>query len=75
MADAVLIMQALANPDKYDVSGTSENHITETGRLNADVEPSVKGLTTNDALTIQLYLLKKIDDLPVAIELPVIDFN
>ena len=73
MADAVLIMQALANPNKYDVSGTSEGRITETGRLNADVEPSVKGLTSNDALAIQLYLLKKIDELPLVIEEPIID--
>ena len=73
MADAVLIMQALANPDKYDVGGTSENHITEEGRINADVDPSIKGLTTNDALTIQLYLLNKIDKLPIAIELPIIN--
>ncbi len=73
MADAVLIMQALANPNKYDVGGSSKNCITEKGRLNADVDPSVTGLTTNDALTIQLYLLKSIDSLPLMIEEPVID--
>ena len=73
MADAVLIMQALANPNKYDVGGTSENCITEKGRQNADVDPSAAGLTTNDALTIQLYLLKTIDALPLVIEQPVVD--
>ena len=73
MSDAVLIMQALANPNKYDVGGTSENCITKKGRLNADVDPSVTGLTTNDALTIQLYLLKSIDSLPRVIEQPIID--
>ena len=73
MADVVLIMQALANPNKYDISGTDEHHITEKGALNGDVEPSIKGLTTNDALTIQLYLLKKIDTLPLAIEQPIVD--
>lgn len=73
MADVVLIMQALANPDKYDLNGTDENHITFVGRANADVEPSVEGLTTEDALTIQKYLLKKIDALPLVIDEPVID--
>ena len=65
MADAVLIMQALANPDKYDVGGTSENHITETGRLNADVNSESPGLTTDDALVIQMYLLGLVDKLPL----------
>ena len=65
MSDAVLIMQALANPDKYDVGGTSENHITETGRLNADVNRESPGLTTDDALVIQMYLLGLVDKLPL----------
>ena len=48
MADAVLIMQSLANPDKYT--------ITEQGRLNADTDGN--GITNNDALAIQKKLLK-----------------
>ncbi|WP_294753020.1 serpin family protein [uncultured Ruminococcus sp.] len=55
MADAVLIMQALANPDKYGINGTAENHLTEQGRLNGDFNGD--GLTVGDALTIQKKLL------------------
>ena len=64
MADAVLIMQALANPDKYGLSGTDEKHLTEQGSANADVEGE-NGLTTNDALAIQRYLLELVPSLPV----------
>ena len=60
MADAVLIMQSLANPNKYGIGGTDEKAITEQGKTNADVDTSTKGITSNDALQIQLYLLKKI---------------
>ena len=73
MADVVLIMQALANPNKYDVGGSEKSAITEQGKLNADVDPSVVGLTANDALTIQEFLIKKISALPLVIEQPVID--
>ena len=37
MADAVLIMQALANPDKYGIKGSESSHITAQGTINADV--------------------------------------
>ena len=57
MSDVVLIMQALANPNKYDISGTDAHHITEKGRANADVWNNGDGLTTEDALHIQKYLL------------------
>lgn len=57
MSDAVLIMQALANPDKYGVNGSDSHHITEQGQSNGDVDTSSKGLTSNDALEIQKYLL------------------
>ena len=73
LSDAILIMQALANPNKYGVKGNADNHLTAQGALNGDVDPSTKGLTADDALTIQLYLLKKIDSLPAAVEEPVID--
>ena len=49
LADAILIMQYLANPNKYS--------ITEQGKLNGDVDKTVNGLTSNDALRIQEYLL------------------
>ena len=73
LSDAILIMQALANPNKYGVKGNADNHLTAQGALNGDVDPSTKGLTADDALTIQLYLLKKIESLPATVEEPVID--
>ncbi|SHM27477.1 hypothetical protein SAMN04487860_102336, partial [Ruminococcus flavefaciens] len=57
MGDVVLIMQALANPNKYGVNGSNELHITLQGAENGDVDTSVKGLTVGDALKIQRYLL------------------
>jgi hypothetical protein len=63
MGDAVLIMQSLANPNKYGLSGSDSKHITEQGKLNGDVDEEVKGLTSNDALKIQKYLLKSIKEL------------
>ncbi|MBP5433542.1 leucine-rich repeat protein [Ruminococcus sp.] len=59
LADAVIIMQALANPDKYGLNGTAEKHITLQGITNGDVDKSVTGITSNDALRIQEYLLGK----------------
>ena len=61
MADAVLIMQALANPDKYGINGTDATHITEQGRINADVAGNNDGMTNADALAIQMFMLKLID--------------
>ena len=63
MADAVLIMQSLANPNKYGVGGTDAKAITAQGQLNADVDISSKGITSNDALRIQEFLLNKISSL------------
>jgi hypothetical protein len=57
-------MQALANPGKYGTNGTDKSHITEQGAANADVEGE-NGLTANDALAIQKYLLGSITSLPV----------
>ena len=64
MADAVIILQALANPNKYGVNGTDEKHITELGILNGDVYENGTKLTNNDALSIQKYCLKLIKELP-----------
>lgn len=64
MSDAVLIMQALANPDKYGVNGSDDTHITEQGRKNADCSGNNDGMTNSDALAIQKYQLKFIDSLP-----------
>lgn len=62
--DAVLIMQAIGNPDEYGVGGTSKTAITEQGLRNADVSGNGDGLTNMDALTIQKYLLHMLDKLP-----------
>lgn len=63
LADAVLVLQAVANADKYGVNGTDENHITEQGVINGDVYEKGSGLTAQDALHIQKYLLKLINTL------------
>lgn len=53
MSDAVMIMQSLANPNKYGIKAA--NGITAQGLQNADTNGD--GLTTNDALAIQKKLL------------------
>ena len=55
MADVVLIMQALANPNKYGIDGTAEHHLTRQGKLNGDMNGD--GLTVGDAQEIQKELL------------------
>ncbi len=62
--DAILIMQAIGNPDAYGVNGSEKTHITEQGRINGDVAYVGDGLTNADALAIQKYLLKLISKLP-----------
>ena len=64
LADAILIMQALANPNKYGLTGSDERHLTGQGKANGDVTGNKDGLTSDDALTIQMYLLKLIGNLP-----------
>ena len=56
MADAVLIMQSISNPDKYKLS--------ENGEKNADTNYS-GGITNGDALVIQRYKLGLISEPPV----------
>lgn len=56
MADAVLIMQSLANPDKYEIYAI--------GQLNADCSGNGDGITNKDALAIQKYKLGLISALP-----------
>jgi hypothetical protein len=63
MADAVLIMQSLANPNKFGISGTDEKHITTQGLANADVVGNNDGVTNLDALQIQKYLLQLVTEL------------
>ena len=61
MSDVVLIMQSLANPNKYGVTGTDKNHITSEGLANASVVNHNGSVTNNDAVRIQLFLLGKFD--------------
>ena len=65
LSDAVLIMQALANPNKYGIGGTGRA-ITEDGVRNADVTGNEDGMTVADALFIQTYLLG-LNDLPTPV--------
>lgn len=55
MADAVLIMQSLANPNKYGLDGTDERRITKRGVNIADLNGD--GITVLDAQLIQNKLL------------------
>ncbi|MBD5160319.1 MAG: cellulase family glycosylhydrolase [Ruminococcus sp.] len=57
LADAVLIMQSLANPESYS--------LTEQGKKNADVVGKGDGVTSNDALAIQMYNIKLIESFPI----------
>ncbi|MCR4794182.1 MAG: DUF4981 domain-containing protein [Ruminococcus sp.] len=64
MNDIVLIMQSLSNPNRYGLDGTDEHHITAQGQRNADVyENGSSGITNNDAMQIQKYLLGLIKSL------------
>jgi len=60
LADSILILQTIANPDKFGENGTEAEHITEQGMINADCSGSGNGLTTKDALAVQKYILKLI---------------
>ena len=68
MGDVVIIMQALANPNKYDVGGSDEHCLTVQGRANADIAGTSKGVTNDDALAIQEYLLGKRASLEFALK-------
>ncbi|MDE6092289.1 MAG: cellulase family glycosylhydrolase [Ruminococcus sp.] len=59
ISDAVLIMQAIANPEEFK--------LTEQGKVNGDVYGGGDGITNSDALIIQYVEVKtlKDSDLPV----------
>ena len=57
MSDVVLIMQSLANPNKYGLKGSDKNHITSDGLYSGSVVKRNGSVTTEDALEIQLFLL------------------
>ena len=62
LSDAILVMQALYNSDKYGVDGSDPTHITAQGMINADVDGET-GVTPKDALKIQQYVLSLTTDL------------
>lgn len=64
MSDVVLVMQSLANPQKFGLNGTDAAHLTQEGSDRADVSERGGGITSNDALSIQRYLLGAIPQLP-----------
>ena len=64
MSDVVMIMQALANPNKYGLNGSDEHHITKYGIANADVNLQ-SGMTVEDALCLQQFLLGIYYSLPI----------
>ena len=55
ISDAVCIMQCIANPDKFRLSSQAME--------NADVTGDNDGVTSRDALVIQKYMLKLIDEI------------
>lgn len=61
--DAILVMQAIGNPDAYGISGSDKTHITKQGMINADVAGDGDGLTSQDAVEIQKYILNLVDKL------------
>ena len=60
IADAVLILQSIANPDSYK--------LTEQGRDNADVFNRGDGVTASDALSIQKFEADIIKELPESVQ-------
>ena len=62
MADAVLIMQSVSNPDVYGIG--KEKGIKPENEAKADVD-GTPGITNKDALAIQQYKLTLLDSLPV----------
>lgn len=64
LADAILIMQALGNPDAYAVGGSDASAMTKQGAINSDCANVGDGITNRDALAVQKKLLKLIDVLP-----------
>ena len=57
MNDVVLIMQVLANNDKYGLNGTDSTHIKAQGRANADCHLPGNGLSVKDAQAVQKKIL------------------
>ena len=59
MNDVVLVMQSIANPDTYGADGTAEKHLTLDAQKRVNiVDPDTTGVTVQDALQIQKFLLE-----------------
>ncbi|MBQ9809046.1 MAG: glycoside hydrolase family 9 protein [Ruminococcus sp.] len=68
MNDVVLVMQSMSNQDKYGLNGSDKDHITERGQANANVyENATSGITVQDALMIQKFLLELVPTLDPAL--------
>ena len=59
-----MIMQALANPNRYGLNGSDTHHISAQGIANANVNLQ-SGMTVEDALCLQQYLLGIYRSLPI----------
>ena len=57
ISDAVMILQAIANPQKYGTNGYDQNHLTLQGEVNSDCYRPGTGMTSMDALAIQKSVL------------------
>ena len=57
LSDAVMILQAISNNDKYGVGGTDPNCITEEGVKNGDCSNVGDGITARDALAVQKFAI------------------
>ena len=57
ISDAVMILQAIANPQKYGTNGYDQNHLTLQGEVNSDCYRPSTGMTSMDALAIQKSVL------------------
>ena len=64
ISDAVMILQAVSNTDKYGADGYDETHITLQGVRNGDCAGNGDGLTPKDALAVQKFILELITELP-----------
>ena len=58
VADVVLVKCYLINGESYSM--------TKQGAANADVQGKSNGINVQDVIAIQKYVLKLIDELPVA---------
>lgn len=64
MNDVVLIMQSISNPDRFAEDGTEPTRLSSKGKINANVfERDKSGITPQDALEIQKFLLHITDKL------------